>query len=356
MANNCKRIRVLIVDDSIFIQRVLTDILNSDDEIEVIDVAKNGQEAVEKVKTLNPDVVTMDVEMPKLSGIEALKVIMEESPVPVIMLSNLTFEGAQSTLTALEYGAVDFAQKPVGIFDLNATSNKNEIISKVKIASKAKIYKRDKLISKKSSFLNIDQIKTKNIGSYIVAIGISTGGPRALQYIIPQIPKNVPASFLVVQHMPPNFTKSLADRLNNISQVTVKEAEDGELIKQGYVYIAPGDFHLKIKEDSAKRMIIDLGKEETVSGHRPSTDALFSSIADSKITNSIIGVIMTGMGTDGTKGAVQLKNNKNAYIIAQDENSSVVYGMPKSVAKSGVVDKVVSLDRIMDAIINRVGV
>lgn len=347
-------IRVLIVDDSIFIRKILTDLLSLDTEIEVIGEAKNGQDAVGKVKQLKPDVVTMDVEMPKLNGIEALKIIMEECPVPVIMLSTLTSEGAQSTLTALEYGAVDFVQKPMGVFDLNSNSNKNEIVNKVKIASKAKICKHDKFLSKSNTY-NFCDIKSKKLNTSIVAIGISTGGPRALQYILPQIPKNLPASFLIVQHMPPKFTKSLADRLNNISHVTVKEAEDGEKVKPGFVYIAPGGFHLRVKEID-RNVVIDLGKDEQVSGHRPSADVLFNSLSDLKMTSNIIGVIMTGMGTDGTRGAVNLKQKKKSFILAQDEESSVVYGMPKSVLKAGVTNEVVSLDRIIDVIINRLGV
>jgi len=359
MEPNYKKIKVLIVDDSRFIQKVLMDILQSDDAIEVIGLAKNGEEAITMVKDLKPDVVTMDVEMPRVSGIDALKVIMDESPVPVIMLSSLTSDGAQSTLNALEFGAVDFVQKPTGVFDLNSNNNKIEIINKVKIASRAKIHKSNKLSfnspTPSPSRLNLNSFKPSNDKTSIVAIGISTGGPKALQYIIPQIPKNITASFLVVQHMPPNFTKSLADRLNNISQVTVKEAEDGEVVKPGFVYIAPGDYHLRVKE-IGKDVIIILGKEDSVSGHRPSVDVMFNSIAESKITNNIVGVVMTGMGSDGTKGAVQLKNSKGSFIIAQDESSSIVYGMPKSVAKAGVVDKIVSLDRIIDTIINRVGV
>ncbi|QUH26300.1 protein-glutamate methylesterase/protein-glutamine glutaminase [Serpentinicella alkaliphila] len=355
MKSNYKSIKVLIADDSIFIQRVLTDLLNTDDEIDVIGVAKNGQDAIDKVKELKPDVVTMDVEMPKVNGIEALKVIMDESPVPVIMLSSLTYEGAHSTLTALEYGAVDFVQKPMGVFDLNSKNNKNEIINKVKIAHKAKIIKKDSLTVNRPSPFKIEEYTRRSLHTTIVGIGISTGGPRALQYILPQIPGNIPASFLVVQHMPPNFTKSLADRLNTICQVKVKEAEDGELVKPGYVYIAPGDYHLKIRETGAE-YVIQLGKEDAVSGHRPSVDVLFNSLSELKLTNNIIAAVLTGMGSDGTKGALNLKSKKGSYIIAQDEESSVVYGMPKSVAKAGVVDEIVSLDKIMNVIINRVGV
>ncbi|MDR5658246.1 chemotaxis response regulator protein-glutamate methylesterase [Serpentinicella sp. ANB-PHB4] len=348
-----KLIKVLIVDDSLFIQKVLKDILDSDNNIEVIGFAKNGIEAIEKVADLKPDVVTMDVEMPVMNGIEAVKRIMNENPVPIVMLSSLTYEGAEATLSALDFGAVDFVQKPTNIFKLNIEKNKNLIITKVKTAYKAKIYNSKEYYQKKiiKKTLPLPE-KSKQT---VIAIAISTGGPRALQYILPLIPANISASILIVQHMPPNFTKSLAQRLDNISSIHVKEAENGEAVKQGKVYIAPGGYHMKAI-DNESGISIQLTKDEPVSGHRPSGDVLFNSLANSKIRRQIIGVVMTGMGSDGTTGIINLKNNKGAYIIAQDEKSCIVYGMPKSVIKTGVVDEITPLEDIIKNIIIRLGV
>jgi len=360
------QIKVLIVDDSAFMRKILTDILNSDPNIKVIGYARNGREAIDKVKLLKPDIVTMDVEMPIMSGIEALGAIMQNNPLPVLMLSSLTSNGADETLTALELGAVDFIQKPSSIYAINPTDIKTELISKIKIAVAAKVEKKSyadapiqantvTIINKSRKLCNRS---IPNMGKkVIIAIGISTGGPRALQSVIPLIPENISAPILIVQHMPPGFTKSLAERLNSISKVVVKEAEDGEGLKDGWVYIAPGDFHLEIVANSLNELSIKLSKGPAVSGHRPSADVMYSSIA--ALSNiETIAVIMTGMGSDGANGLMELKSKSKteAYIIAQDEESCVVYGMPKSAVKLGVVDVVSPLSRITNTIINRLEV
>lgn len=375
------KIRVLVVDDSAFMRKVITDMIQQQPNIEVLDTAKNGAEAIEKIKLLKPDVVTLDIEMPIMDGLTALEKIMDTEPLPVIMLSSLTKEGADATIRSLELGAVDFITKPSSVFKINTEDVKNELISKIVMASKISMktkssrrmtdYKKDKEeVTTRAAFSNQpkpfksteppltdNQIKRAFGGNRIdkiVAIGTSTGGPRALQSVIPRIPGNINASFIVVQHMPPGFTKSLAERMNTLSELNVKEAENGDILKQGWVYIAPGDQHLKLRR-SGSDWAIQLTQDELVSGHRPSVDAMMYSIADQKVPN-VVGVIMTGMGADGAKGLVRVKNENKGYVIAQDEESCVVFGMPKSTIQLGCVDKVVTLNDIANEIVKAVGV
>ncbi|AKL95459.1 chemotaxis response regulator protein-glutamate methylesterase CheB [Clostridium aceticum] len=360
MSSIGKKIKTVVVDDSPFMRKIITDVLQSDHEIQVIGVAKNGKQAIDTIIELRPDVVTLDIEMPIMDGLETLKLIMREHPVSVVMLSSLTHQGAEATMNALALGAVDFIQKPSSLFSFNGENLKIEMIEKIKAAYKAKVVDEHKCFSKvdveKPKVITKDfmhSLKTKNI----IAMGTSTGGPRALQSIIPQIPKNFPGSFLIVQHMPAGFTKSLADRLNGISSVTVKEAEDEEEILPSHVYIAPGSHHLKVKKNSTGQLLVSLSQEQPVSGHRPAADVLFQSLAKTTLKDmNIIGVIMTGMGSDGSNGLKELKSKKLAHIIAQDEESCVIYGMPKSAVKAGIVDEIVPLEKIIDRIVNRVGV
>lgn len=361
MTDKDHKIKVVVVDDSPFMRKVLSDIINSDSQLQVIGSAKNGREAVEIVKSLKPDVVTLDIEMPIMNGLEALKEIMETSPIPVIMLSGLTYKGAESTMIALELGAIDFIEKPSSIFMVNTEDLKKRIIEKVKQADFAKVFYNKNTESKNKIFTyNRRSLKKerKNINEKnIIAIGTSTGGPRALQHIIPLIPEDFPGSILVVQHMPPGFTKSLADRLNSISKVTVKEAVDSEVLYPSHVYIAPGDYHLEVKKNYNDQFCISLTQNQPRSGHRPSVDVLFQSLSELHDNDvNIIAVIMTGMGSDGTKGLEDLKRKASAYVIAQNEESCVVYGMPKSAVKAGVVDEIVPLEKIIEVILKRVGV
>lgn len=375
------KIRVLVVDDSAFMRKVITDMIQQQPNIEVLDTAKNGADAVEKIKLLKPDVVTMDIEMPIMDGLTALQKIMDSEPIPVIMLSSLTKEGADATIRSLELGAVDFITKPSSVFKINTEDVKNELISKIVMASKISMKsknlrksfenkkEKEETTSKPISTvqprpqkaietpISESQFKRAVGGNRIdkiVAIGTSTGGPRALQSVIPRIPGNINASFIVVQHMPPGFTKSLAERMNTLSELNVKEAENGDVLKQGWVYIAPGDQHLKLRK-SGSDWVIQLTLDDLVSGHRPSVDAMMYSIADQKVPN-VVGVIMTGMGADGAKGLVRVKNENKGYVIAQDEESCVVFGMPKSTIQLGCVDKVVTLNDIANEIVKAVGV
>jgi len=358
MTSSNKKVKVLIVDDSAFMRKILTDILNAHETVEVAGVAKNGIEAIKQVKLLKPDVVTMDIEMPILNGIDALKEIMNSNPVPVIMLSSLTSDGADATLTCLDIGAVDFIQKPSSVFRINVDELKKELINKIIIAAKINLNFRNKPvgINKLGVFykLNIEHTRSSENKHYFIIIGTSTGGPRALQHVLPLMPKDIPASILIIQHMPPGFTKSLAERLNNMSSITVKEAENGEKPLPGYAYIAPGDYHLKVKK-SNNDIFLTLSQDQTVSGHRPSVDTLFKSVANN-VDKNIIAIIMTGMGADGSNGIKELKDNTDCYVIAQDQSTSIVYGMPRSAVNTGCVDNIVPLHEITDYILKRLGV
>lgn len=353
------KIKVLIVDDSAFMRKILSDIVTSHPDIDVISTAKNGEEAIKKIQQDKPDVVTLDVEMPIMDGLSALKKIMDDYPVPVLMLSSLTKEGADSTIKALQYGAVDFIAKPSNIFKINVDDMKQQLIDKIIVASKVKfrkniLYKTKSLsVSRKTEYRQKTTISRKGKVKRIVAIGTSTGGPRALQNVLPHIPKDIDAAIVIVQHMPPGFTKSLANRLDSISEISVKEAEHNDILLPGHAYIAPGSEHMEVVKEG-DNFIIKLNKELPVSGHRPSVDVLMNSLAKTGVRN-IVGVILTGMGSDGAAGLKNLKSN-SAYIIAQDEESCVVFGMPKSTIKLGVVDKVLPIDDISDEIIKAVEV
>ncbi len=355
-------IKVLVVDDSAFMRKILSDIVNSNEKMKIIGTARNGMEAIEKINKLKPDVVTLDIEMPIMDGLEALEKIMSISPIPVLMLSSLTIEGTNSTIQALNLGAVDFITKPTSIFKINADNLKEELTDKIIIASQSNL--KTEYLSNKNTYassnkenlvvntINSNKVKKSKI-SKIVAIGTSTGGPRALQTLLPNIPENINASFVIVQHMPPGFTKSLADRLNSISHLNIKEAEDKEILLPGYAYIAPGNSHMEIVKKNSN-YFISLNMDAPFSGHRPSVDVLFNSIGSIGIKD-VIGVILTGMGSDGANGCKNIKNN-SGYIIAQDEESCVVFGMPKSAINLGIVDKVLPIQYISREIIRAVEV
>ncbi len=347
-------IRVLIVDDSALMRKILTDILNSDDDISVIDTAKNGKEALEKIELLKPDLVTLDIEMPLMDGITTLKHIVSKYKLPVIMISSLTSHGAELTLKALDEGAIDFLPKPTNIFSLSQSDIKNEIINKVKSGSKSKLCNREPIKRIDKSLTTTEKaVPIQQNFTNIVAIGTSTGGPRALQSLLPEFPSDINASIVVVQHMPPKFTKSLADRLNSTSNIKIKEAEEGDILYRGHAYIAPGDFHMEIVKEG-KNLVVRLNKNPQVMGLRPTVDALMESV--SKISGlTKFGIILTGMGSDGTKGIVQMKKS-NSYTIAQDEASSVVFGMPKAAISTNSIDEILPLDKIAGIIIKKVGV
>lgn len=344
------RIKVLVVDDSAFMRKIITDILATSSEIEVIGKAKNGQEAIEKVTLLRPDVVTMDIEMPVLDGLHALGYIMSECPTRVIMLTAAESKHGDLTMTAFQYGAVDFIQKPSGSISLDMEKIKDDLIKKVIAAAHVELHKlgfiEEKLIKKEKTMSHV-RTKVKKI----IIIGSSTGGPRALQQVIPLLPSNLQAPVLVVQHMPAGFTKSLAERLNSQSMMRVKEAAEGDIIKPGTVLIAPGDFHMTVKQQKINgelSEVIALTKGDRVQGVRPSVDVLLESAAPIYGSNSV-GVILTGMGSDGSEGIKKLKL-AGGKVIAEDESTCVVYGMPRSVIEQNLADYILPINKIARSI------
>lgn len=347
-------IRVLVVDDSAFMRKMIKDLLEDDNRIQVVATARNGQDALEKISQLDPDVVTLDVEMPIMNGLEALKLIMKTKPKPVIMVSSTTKEGAENTVLAMSYGAIEFIAKPSGAISLDLHKVQTELIEKVILAANVKltkIFQTQKETTKRLSQSSVKQIKKpllEVLDKKIVAIGTSTGGPKALTQVLTKLPENINAPILIVQHMPAGFTKSLAARLNSLSKIFVKEAEDGEIIKKGVAYIAPGGYHLKVRSIGTT-VAIKLDQSPLENGHRPAVDTMLNSLA-SISQYSIITVIMTGMGSDGTKGILKLKKNKGMITIAEAEESAVVFGMPGAAIKTNKVDEIVHLEEIASAI------
>jgi len=346
-----RRYTVMVVDDSAFMRKIISDLIAEDLEFDVIGTAKNGKEAVEKASEWKPDVITLDVEMPVMNGLEALQAIMSNEPIPIIMLSSLTDEGARETIKALELGAVDFVRKPSGSISLDLFKVKDLLLDKLKIAVRAKVKRIQPLET-----LMIADTKVRTVGrdisvhdsaaklEYIVAIGTSTGGPKALQTVLSNIPAHFPAPILVVQHMPPNFTKSLAQRLNSNCELRVVEAEQHMEVSPGTVYIAPGGYHMKLLKKS-NQFRIELTKEDIRSGHRPSVDILFESLVPFNELKRY-AVIMTGMGADGAKAMKLLKSSGAKATIAEAEETCIVYGMPRAAVELNAVDYIVKLPAI----------
>ncbi|WP_342566803.1 chemotaxis response regulator protein-glutamate methylesterase [Psychrobacillus sp. FSL K6-4046] len=345
--------KLLIVDDSAFMRKLIGDFFKENKTIEVVGIARNGSDALRKIKTLRPDVITMDVEMPEMNGIEALKQIMIDSPVPIIMLSSTTQRGTESTLLAMEYGAVDFVAKPSGTISLDLHKIKDELVEKVEHASKITISKLKKLQlpTREEPKVVMNQSVTHRLlnKKKMVLIGTSTGGPRALQEVLPSLPGDLKAPVLIVQHMPPGFTKSLADRLNQLSEIEVKEASEGDIIRNGHAYIAPGGYHMRIKKVGTAYTIKLDDVEPPRGGHRPSVDVLLEDNSSYNDFDKIV-IIMTGMGSDGSKGLKRLVEAGNVVTIAESSNTCIVYGMPKAAVETKLVNEVVDLERIANTI------
>jgi two-component system chemotaxis response regulator CheB len=351
-------IKVLIVDDSAFMRNALSKMLSSDPAISIIGTAKDGVEAVEKVSQLKPDIVTMDVEMPRMDGISALKAIMERNPVPIIMMSSLTTEGARVTLDALDAGAVDFIPKELSSLSVNIFKVRELLIHKVKSISRVAV-RRIRESKRRLTAEKLPQTPptslTRTTGERrigIVSIGTSTGGPKALQEIIPQIPNDFPVPIVIVQHMPPNFTGPFAERLNSLSRVTVKEAQDGDSLRPGLVVIAPGRAHMRVMRKRGIETVITISENRQDFIYMPSVDALMLSVAE-LFPGRALGVILTGMGNDGIKGLMALKNS-GGRVFAQNEETCVVYGMPKAVVEAGIADKVLPIEEMAGEIVNAV--
>lgn len=343
------QIKVLVVDDSAFMRKSISLLLESDPQIKVIDTATDGKVAIDKVRRLKPDVVTLDVEMPNMDGLQALEIIMKDCPTPVMMVSSLTQEGADTTLKALELGAVDFIPKEMSFVSVAISNIKDELIKKVKAIYKNKsvIRRLSNLSSKsatspKSERVIIQNIPRKNYRA--LAIGISTGGPISLQKVIPLLSEKIRIPIFIVQHMPPKFTASLAERLNTLSPLEVKEAENGEVVRDGVVYIAPGGLHMTVIKDKLNNKIIQVSESPNNMLHRPSVDVMLESVHQI-YGEKVLGIIMTGMGKDGLEGIKKIKSN-GGFCIAQDEESCVVYGMPRAIVENGLADIVASLEEI----------
>lgn len=321
-----RKIRVLVVDDSMLFREVIKTGLNKDTAIEVVATASDPYMARDKIIEFEPDVMTLDIEMPKMNGIEFLKKLMPQYPIPVVVVSSAN----KNVFDALNSGAVDFITKPQRDIDIFL----NELIVKIKIASTAKVGKW------KNAAVN-----RGNNSNSVIAIGASTGGPEAIEEVIKNLGADIPG-IVIVQHMPPVFTKLYADRLNNSCNIEVKEAEDGDLILPGRALIAPGDKHMQVVKDGVPRVHCFAG--ERVNGHRPSVDVLFYSAAERYLENSY-GIILTGMGYDGAKGLLEMRK-RGARTIVQDEESSVVYGMPRAAFEIGAAEKQVPLNSIADTL------
>ncbi len=340
-----KRIRVLVVDDSALMRKRISDIINSDEECEVIATARNGEEAVKSAAILRPDVITLDIQMPMMDGVIALKYIMSEWPTPVVIVTAFSEYNGEETIKCLECGAVDLVMKPSGVISLDIDKIKNEILTKVKAASKVNPRILRPILMERLLFQKKREGVTTN---KLIAIASSTGGPRALVELLPKLEPDIGAGIIVIQHMPEGFTYSMAERLNWESKITVKEAEDGEPIKQGKALIAPGGFHLTVESRSEEGEVVKLQKGPKEHGVCPSADVTMKSAAPIYGKNGL-GVILTGMGNDGVDGLRAIKQF-GGRIIAQDKSTSIVYGMPKSAFDAGIVDKVIPLSEIPDEI------
>lgn len=372
-------LKVLVVDDSSFFRRRVSEIINADPMLEVVDVAVNGREAVEKAKSIKPDVITMDIEMPVMDGITAVREIMKVSPVPILMFSSLTHDGAKATLDALDAGALDFLPKKfediarnrdeavlllqkrvkeIARKKMSMRAAPSRIVTPVSAAptssltrsapvrgTVAPITKPD-LVSKRTKF------RATGKKYQLTAIGTSTGGPVALQKILTEIPANYPHPIVLVQHMPATFTAAFAARLNNLCKIKVKEAEDGDMLKPGCAYLAPGGMQMMIdgRPGSARLKIIDGGERMN---YKPCVDVTFGSAAK-VYKNQVLSIILTGMGADGREGSRMLKS-AGATIWAQDEQSCVVYGMPQAVAKAGISSEDLAIERVAERMLVEVG-
>lgn len=351
------QVKVLVVDDSRFYRNRLCEILASDQNIQVVGTAENGSEAIDKVVSLKPDVITMDIEMPVMDGISAVREIMKNRPTPILMLSSLTAEGAQATLDALEAGAVDFLLKRLEKLSHNNIEFANDICNKIRVLGSRAVFftkylhggDNPELIrspnrtgsTKAAKLWQGDELLSSKFK--IVVIGASTGGPVAVQTIISVLPGDFPVPILVVQHMPAAFTGLFARRLDSLSKLSIKEAEDGDILAAGAVYIAPGGRQMFL-EDKAARSVVRIRDSYENEQYKPSVDITYKSVSD-LYGQTALAIILTGMGSDGRGGAAFLKKS-GAAIWAQDEHTSVVYGMPQAVIEAGLADRVLPITEI----------
>lgn len=360
-----EKIRVLVVNDSTFMRRVLVSILDSDGSFEVVGEARDGREAVEMSAKLKPHVITMDINMPHMDGLQATEIIMSTEPRPILIVSSESREGAKPTLRALELGAIDFLAKPNSAIDLDMTSVRDEFVRKLRTCSKVRVIRN----LSRSSPLPIARTERANLefpaaslryaigsnapgsngpGLPLAVLAASTGGPATLMTLMPQFPAGFPGAVLVVQHMPGAFTPQFAEQLASVSQLPVKQAENGEVLRAGHVYVCPGDSHLRVLPPG--RVALDSGPR--IAGYRPSMNVTLESVAALAGPQAAVA-ILTGMGSDGARGVIAIQAN-GGLVLAQDESTSVIFGMPAEAIKTGAVEQVLPLQQIAAAISRRV--
>ncbi len=354
--------KILMVDDSALMRRVICDIIDSDERFQVVDKATNGLEALELLSEKTYDAVVLDVNMPRMNGLELLRRLKERGiSAKVMMASTLTSEGAKITLDALDLGALDFIHKPTNAIACREDDFKENLLRTLEVVANSKAPVFDKPFTAESMRVTKQVVDlaqkhaSKVAGNKIVAIASSTGGPKALQSVVSRLPKNLKTPVTIVQHMPEGFTKSLAERLDSISEITVSEAVDGETLEAGHVYIARGGKHMNVDMKAPGRYVIRYSDEPSREGVKPCANYMYESLIKSAF-DEIVCVVMTGMGADGTKGILNLKNEKKVHVIAQEQSTCAVYGMPRSIVQAGAADQIVPLEHIAHEIILNAGV
>jgi two-component system, chemotaxis family, protein-glutamate methylesterase/glutaminase len=344
-------VRVLVVDDSALMRKLIPQIIERDPSIQVVGTAIDGQFALKKISELQPNVITLDLEMPRMDGMETLREIMRRHRLPVIVVSAHSTEGASATFKALALGAFDFVAKPKDAASAHMDAIARELISKIKVAAQIKIQRGSApALTQASEPRTLKQVArqpSSHIPTKIVAIGVSTGGPNAIQYVLSQLPPDFPGSIVIVQHMPEGFTEMFAKRLDECCSINVKEAQSGDLLLAGRALICPGNRHMRVKRMPLGDIVV-LSDEDKVNGHRPSVEVLFRSAA-AEFGNNCVAVLMTGMGDDGADAMGEIKA-AGGLTIAQNEESCVVFGMPKAAIERGFATRVVSLDAMANTL------
>ena len=375
---------ILVVDDSALMRRVICDIINSDSNFQAKDTCRDGLEAYEKLKTTSYDGVVLDVNMPRMDGLQLLEKLQQENiKANVIMVSTLTTKDAEVTILALERGAIDFVTKPTAIAEAKGEDFKKKVLEVLNAVLNSRQFVRTPVrttstaarpartgataasgsslagpgvqdVAKPASAANIKRLKATGKNK-LVALACSTGGPKALQSVIPFLPKNLDAPMVLVQHMPAGFTKSMADRLNEVSPIAVKEAEDGDKLEKGQIYVAPGGKHMEVVKCADGSHKISLNNMPAIGGLRPCANITYDSLSKSGF-DEIVCVVLTGMGADGTNGILSLCHHKPIHVISQNAETCIVYGMPKAIEDTGIVDDVVPLEKVAETIVKNVGV
>jgi two-component system chemotaxis response regulator CheB len=345
-------IRVLVVDDSALMRKLIPQLLELDRSIHVVGTAMDGEFAMRKIEELKPDVITLDLAMPRMNGMETLKQIMRERPMPVVVVSAHSTEGARTTFKALHMGAFDFVAKPVDVLSSGMNEIAGELITKIKAAVNSPVLRRPLPSPEAVALSKPARPAVRVPASTVVAVGVSTGGPNSLEYMLGQLPAEFPAAVVVVQHMPAGFTGPFAKRLNECCRLDVKEAQSGDMLMAGQVLLCPGDRHIRVRRMPVGDVAV-LSDDAKVNGHRPSVDVLFRSVA-AEFGSDSIGVLMTGMGEDGAEGLGAMKTS-GALTIAQDEASSVVFGMPRAAIERGYVSRILPLEAIANTLLSHCG-